>query len=86
MLVVGDKPLGQRGVGWHTVVCYGGPEWVRENSVDEIEFGVCRSLNVIRRLVSSGSIQIWNTHGSETSSRPFIRSLFLPLFIQLAFC
>jgi hypothetical protein len=24
---VNDKPLGQRGVGWHTVVCYGGPEW-----------------------------------------------------------
>jgi hypothetical protein len=26
MLIVHDKPLGRRGVGWHTVVCYGGPE------------------------------------------------------------
>ena len=24
-----DKPLGRRGVGWHVVVCYGGPEWFR---------------------------------------------------------
>jgi hypothetical protein len=23
-----DKPLGRRGVGWHTVVCYGAPEMV----------------------------------------------------------
>src|SRR5450755_1056042 len=28
-LIVHDKPLGRRGVGWHTVVCYGGPEWFR---------------------------------------------------------
>jgi hypothetical protein len=26
---VNDKPLGRRGVGWHMVVCYGGPEWFR---------------------------------------------------------
>ena len=23
-----DKPLGRRGVGWHVVVCYGGPRMV----------------------------------------------------------
>jgi hypothetical protein len=29
VLIVDDKPLGRRGVGWHTMVCYGGPEWFR---------------------------------------------------------
>lgn len=33
VLIVHDKPLDRRGVGWHTVMCYGGPKWFRLNVV-----------------------------------------------------
>jgi hypothetical protein len=46
---VNDKLLGRRGVGWHTVVCYGGPERFRRTCL----FGVDLILRPTLKLIST---------------------------------